>query len=247
MSTMKQVFLFVLMLVAASASLIAVEHSPTLVAGEEQGYVIALTDADTGAPLAGALVEVHTHNGFLKKGVTGDDGSTHFFLTPEAGEYYAFRATADGYNEYVVVHDVSVPEAPEVASVVSTATPVEDTSALTGFIVMNSSQKSWFFFWFSAVIVCLFGASYVFYFNFVQEHDPGKGLHLNLLMDNDKDEPFAWDSTRVIQAMTGWMHQSETKEEKHNSYINILPPVDEELPPVEEQLPPVDGHVPSLD
>ncbi len=178
-----------MLLAAASASLFAVEHSPGLVVGEDQGYVITLTDANNGTPVEAALVEAYGDEGVIAQGATGADGSVHFFLHPGSPGFIAFRATADGYNEYVVVEEVTVPDEPAPAYSTPTPKPNVATNPITGFITLNPTESSIFYFGFAAVIASLFGATYIFYLNYIME----------------EETEAAWDVTRVIESAAAWL------------------------------------------
>ena len=162
---MKRGVLFTVLLIAvASAGLFSVEHSRGLAVGEDQGYVLTVSDANTSLPIEGVLAEVFTDE-LLAEGTTGPDGSVHFFLHPEAEGFIAFRLTADGYNEYVVVEEALFPPTPVAAPEPSVA--ANTTAPITGFLTLQPNERSMFYFVFALAIACLFGAAYVFYTNFV--------------------------------------------------------------------------------
>jgi len=212
---MKKLVLLMLFLVPAMASLMAVSHSNSLVVGEEQAFFIGATNALTGVPVSGMKVEMYDSTGLVAAQDASDMGYAYFTLYPNETGYLSFRLTAEGFNEYVVVEEVTLKPVPTptpepTASPLVTANiiPAADnkTSPVTGFISVRPTDMWFFFIAVAFTIVCIFSASSLLYTNYLKE-DFGLGAS-----DPTSENTWLAQGNAAFQGILSWLNgESEAK------------------------------------
>ena len=191
---MRRALLLVLMLSAVfAASLFSVEHTNELIVGEDQDYILHIINSNSDKPVFYAKVALYKGSELLAMDYTNLEGYVSFLLHPTNESQVAFSITADGYNEYVVFQNATTRS---VIEPVVEPTPLnnETVSSITGFLLLNPSQRGLFFFILALVFVCLFSASYVFFENFVRQEAA-----------DEVGEESSWELTQVFEGLTTWI------------------------------------------
>ncbi len=149
------------------ASYLAVSHEGTPIVGEENTYLVTVSDRDTGDAIAGAKVALIFKYREVAALETDDDGTALFHLLPKSGGILEFRVSYADYNDYVIVENITPVSEPEPEPVVDEPAPVDevsnDTASVTGFLTEDASENSVFVFLFGVIAVALVVFGYYFY------------------------------------------------------------------------------------
>ncbi len=173
----------------AFASLFNVGHFGSLYVGEDNGYTLLVSNAASRQPVAGASVRLYKGDKLLGERVTNATGYASFLLHPLETGLIAFSITKEGFNEYVLFQKAVMRPTPTPEATPAPApSPQNATAPTTGYLLVNPSEGGLFLFAFAVAFICLFGASAIFYKNFMAE-GASSG---------------AWDMANAFKAVTAY-------------------------------------------
>jgi hypothetical protein len=171
---MRNLFSLIALLVLLSgafAGYFGVSHDDTLVAGQENDYLVHVRDKTTREPIAKALVTLVFESKELASFETNDQGYVLFKLLPGKPGRVEFRVTYPEYNDYVIVQSIDpAPVAPKTdenatagVSADTTEPAKNATTPVTGFVPAFVSDNWLWLFIFGVIVVALAVFGYFMY------------------------------------------------------------------------------------